>query len=113
MRLSDYASCFLADQPLRVRGDPRRAGQQGRLAVIEPLERTAEAIDLRKSGATFAMIGDRLGVSAQSAHEMVMKGLKATLAEPAAELPFVNMRLSPSASSSLAIQNAQSRSLLV
>jgi hypothetical protein len=32
------------------------------------------------------MIGDHFGISAQSAHEMVMKGLKATLAEPAAEL---------------------------
>jgi hypothetical protein len=27
-------------------------------------------------------IGDHFGVSAQSAHEMVTKGLKATLAEP-------------------------------
>jgi len=42
--------------------------------------------ELRKSGATFKKIGDHFGISAQSAHEMVTKGLKATLAEPAAEL---------------------------
>ena len=65
---------------------PRKRTQKATPAVIERLERTAHAIELRKSGATFAMIGDRFGVSAQSAHEMVMKGLRATLAEPAAEL---------------------------
>src|SRR5277367_6156824 len=67
---------------------PRKKTQKATPAVIERLERTAQAIELRKSGATFARIGDHFGVSAQSAHEMVMKGLslKATLAEPAAEL---------------------------
>src|SRR5271155_4450406 len=64
---------------------PRKKTQKATPAVIERLERTAQAIELRNSGATFAMIGDHFGVSAQSAHEMVMKGLKATLAEPAAE----------------------------
>jgi hypothetical protein len=64
---------------------PRKKTQKATPAVIERLERTAQAIELRKSGATFARIGDHFGVSAQSAHEMVMKGLKATLAEPAAE----------------------------
>ena len=64
---------------------PRKKTQKATPAAIERLERTAQAIELRKSGATFARIGDHFGVSAQSAHEMVMKGLKATLAEPAAE----------------------------
>jgi hypothetical protein len=64
---------------------PRKKTQKATPAVIERLERTAQAIELRKSGATFAKIGDHFGVSAQSAHEMVTKGLKATLAEPAAE----------------------------
>src|ERR1700722_16528468 len=64
---------------------PRTKTQKATPAVIQPLGRTAQAIELRKSGATFARIGDHFGVSAQSAHEMVMKGLKATLAEPAAE----------------------------
>jgi hypothetical protein len=65
---------------------PRKRAQKATPVVIERLERTAQAIELRKSGATFAMIGDRFGVSAPSASEIVMKGLKATLAEPAAEL---------------------------
>jgi hypothetical protein len=65
---------------------PRKRSQKATRAIIESAERTAKAIELRKSGATFKMIGDHFGMSAQSAHEMVMKGLKATLAEPAAEL---------------------------
>jgi hypothetical protein len=63
---------------------PRKKTQK-RPRPSSNLERTAQAIELRKSGATFARIGDHFGISAQSAHEMVMKGLKATLAEPAAE----------------------------
>jgi hypothetical protein len=65
---------------------PRKRTQIATPAIIESLERTGEAIELRKAGATFAMIGDYFGISAQAAHAMVVKGLKATLAEPAAEL---------------------------
>jgi hypothetical protein len=65
---------------------PRKRTQKATGAIIESAERTAKAIELRKSGATFKKIGDHFGISAQSAHEMVTKGLKATLAEPAAEL---------------------------
>ena len=65
---------------------PRKRTQKATVAIIESAERTAKAIELRKSGATFKKIGDHFGISAQSAHEMVTKGLKATLAEPAAEL---------------------------
>ena len=38
---------------------PRKRTQKATQAVIERLKRTAQAIELRKSGATFAMIGDR------------------------------------------------------
>src|SRR5271169_3049953 len=73
---------------------PRKRTQKATVAIIESAERTAKAIELRKSGATFKKIGDHFGISAQSAHEMVTKGLKATLAEPAAELrPLAVARL--------------------
>jgi hypothetical protein len=53
---------------------------------MNALSGSAQAIELRKSGATFAMIGNHFGVSAQSAREMVMKGLKAALSEPGGAL---------------------------
>ena len=58
-----------------------RSTQKATGAIIESAERTAKAIELRKSGATFKKIGDHFGISAQSAHEMVTMGL-----EPAAKL---------------------------
>jgi hypothetical protein len=63
-----------------------RGKQKATKAHIESAERTGIALELRKSGATFKMIGDHFGVTAQSAHATVMRRLRATLAEPAAEL---------------------------
>lgn len=41
-------------------------------------ERAKQAVSLRIAGATFAQIGERLGVSTQAAHKMVVKHLEET-----------------------------------
>lgn len=51
--------------------------------TIESAERTARALELRKGGATYAMIGADLGFSEQRAHLIVNKALTAIVAEPA------------------------------
>ena len=50
---------------------------------IESAERTARALELRKGGATYAMIGADLGVSESRAHQIVNDALTAIVAEPA------------------------------
>jgi anti-sigma factor RsiW len=50
---------------------------------IESAERTARALELRKGGATYAMIGADLGVSEARAHQIVNDALTAIVAEPA------------------------------
>jgi anti-sigma factor RsiW len=50
---------------------------------IESAERTARALELRKGGATYAMIGEDLGVSEARAHQIVNDALTAIVAEPA------------------------------
>jgi hypothetical protein len=50
---------------------------------IESAERTARALELRKGGATFAMIGADLGVSEARAHQIVNDALTAIVAAPA------------------------------
>lgn len=50
----------------------------------EAAERTKQAVALRIAGATFAQIGERLGVSGQAAHKMVVKAL-AEIARQTAE----------------------------
>lgn len=46
--------------------------------ITEGAERQKQAVALRIAGATFAQIGDRLGVTAQAAHKMVVKALADT-----------------------------------
>lgn len=41
-------------------------------------ERAKQAVNLRIAGATFAQIGERIGVSTQAAHKMVVKHLDET-----------------------------------
>ena len=41
---------------------------------------------MRTAGVSYAEIGAKLGISAQGAHETVMRGLKAIVSEPAEEL---------------------------
>ena len=50
---------------------------------IESAERTARALELRKGGATYVMIGEDLGVSEARAHQIVNDALTAIVAEPA------------------------------
>jgi hypothetical protein len=69
------------DQPPKTPDNSSVPPSKGQLPRMGDAERTAEAIELRKSGATFKMIGHHIGISAQSAHEMVTMGL-----EPAAKL---------------------------
>ena len=49
-------------------------------------ERAARALELRKGGATYEMIGQDLGVSTVRAFQIVNEALKALVAEPAAEV---------------------------
>jgi hypothetical protein len=56
------------------RGRNARAGHRETVAL-----RQAEAMRYRVAGASFAQIGERLGVSAMQAHRDVMAGLTATL----------------------------------
>jgi len=51
---------------------------------LQALERHLAALELRKAGATYQMIADKLGyASAKGAHKAVASALKATLREPA------------------------------
>ncbi len=49
-------------------------------------DRQREALELRKAGATFPMIAERLEMSLGGAHKAVMTALKATIQEPADEV---------------------------
>lgn len=53
---------------------------------IEAAERAARALELRREGRPFDEIGAELGVSAQAAHQMVSRALKALTQAPAREL---------------------------
>lgn len=46
-----------------------------RPTLIGKTERRREAIDLRRQGLTFEAIGERMGISRQSAHELVQKAM--------------------------------------
>ena len=64
----------------------RRARQKVSPKRARQVERVVQAIELRKAGNTFVMIGNALGVSGPRAYQMVTEGLRATLCEPAEEL---------------------------
>ena len=54
---------------------------------VQALDRTSRALELRKSGATFAHIANELGYANESgAYKAVMRALKKTLQEPADEV---------------------------
>lgn len=60
--------------------------------VITAKERAADALRLRKEGATFAEIADALGYnSTQAAHGAVKRALDAIIREPAAEVLAVEL----------------------
>jgi len=60
----------------------QRKRQQATPAKIVSAERIARAMELRKGGATYEMIGADLGVSTPRAFEIVNDALKALVAEP-------------------------------
>ena len=60
----------------------QRKRQQATPAKIVSAERIARAMELRKGGATYEMIGVDLGVSTPRAFEIVNDALKALVAEP-------------------------------
>ena len=64
--------------PSRMGSSPARYVGSSVLAV-----RAARALELRKRGATYAMIGADLGVSEARAHQIVNDALTAIVAEPA------------------------------
>jgi hypothetical protein len=54
---------------------------------VTSLERKLQALELRKAGASYRTIAERLGyASASGAHKAVASALKATLREPAGEV---------------------------
>lgn len=59
------------------RGAPKRAAKQ-----VSRAERHAKALDMRRSGMTYAQIGAKLGIAMQSAHELVQVALKSMVREP-------------------------------
>ena len=59
----------------------QRKRQQATPAKIVSAERIARAMELRKGGATYEMIGADLGVSTPRAFEIVNDALKALVAE--------------------------------
>ena len=61
----------------------QRKRQQATPAKIVSAERIARALELRKGGATYVMIGEDLGVSTPRAFEIVNDALKALVTEPA------------------------------
>src|SRR5580704_5973530 len=61
----------------------QRKCQQATPAKIVSAERIARAMELRKGGATYEMIGVDLGVSTPRAFEIVNDALKALVTEPA------------------------------
>lgn len=58
--------------------------QQAPARRIEQAERRAQALELRKAGATYEQIGAKLGITNQAAHRLVSRGL-AALGKEAAE----------------------------
>jgi AraC-like DNA-binding protein len=67
-------------------GQPRN-GHKTSPATIEAKERAARALELRKTGETFATIAQRVGYrSQQAAHDAVRRALDEVLREPAEQL---------------------------
>ena len=64
----------------------KRKPQKATPTIIHNAERAARALELRKGGATYEMIGQDLGVSTVRAFQIVNEALKALVAEPAAEV---------------------------
>lgn len=59
---------------------------------VQALDRTSRALELRKSGATFAHIANELGYANESgAYKAVMRALKKTLQEPADEVRMLEV----------------------
>jgi len=50
---------------------------------LRAIDRQRQALELRKAGATYPMIAERIGLSLGGAHKAVMAALKATIQEPA------------------------------
>lgn len=66
---------------------PRKRRQRPQVTEprnIKAREREVEALELRKAGATYRMIGARLGISAPAAHKRVMDALH-SIAETTSE----------------------------
>ena len=59
---------------------PRRVSSTG-AAVVSAVERTRQAVALRRAGLTCAEIGAKLGCSKASAHRAIVRGLEALRAE--------------------------------
>ena len=78
---------------------PRKGQRNRRAQVTEPRniqarEREAEALELRKAGATYRQIGARLRISAQAAHKRVteaLRGIAETTGEKAEEVRSLEM----------------------
>jgi hypothetical protein len=64
----------------------KRKPQKATPTIIHNAERAARALELRKGGATYEMIGQDLEVSTVRAFQIVNEALKALVAEPAAEV---------------------------
>ena len=69
----------------------KRGRQKTTPRIIARAKKTAEAIELRKSGATYAMIGAHFKISAQAAWDIVDVGLKAIRTEPAEQLKALEL----------------------
>lgn len=54
--------------------------------TAERLEAEAQALDMRRAGVTYDVIGQRLGINPGVAHRYVSEALRRTLQEPADEL---------------------------
>lgn len=80
----------MARKPTLPRNAPRPTGagvSSTGVRNLSALDRQMQALDLRKSGASFAQIAQALGYATPSgAHKAVMSAIKKTLREPAEEV---------------------------
>jgi len=60
--------------------------EKARAFQIEMAEKRAKAIELRRAGQTYAMIGEALGCSEQHAHRLVKNALATIVSDPAQAL---------------------------
>jgi transcriptional regulator with XRE-family HTH domain len=63
---------------------PRKPGTTPK--AIKSVERKLTALDLRKRGLTLAQIGERLGITKQSVHELISAALKESISESVDEI---------------------------